>query len=180
MLEDRRLIRDFKRGHEYAPCRIYEKYKDYLLTLATALLNDVSMAEDILHSVFVSFTEGISNFELNGSLKSYLAICVANRARNANKSKQQRNVALDKVADMASNASGPDQLVMHHEELQQLAEKMQLLPYEQREVIILHLKGGLTFKTVANLQGVSINTTQSTYRYGLETLRSLFSKEVGR
>ena len=180
MLEDRRLIRDFKRGHEYAPCRIYGKYKDYLLTLATTLLNDVSTAEDILHNVFISFTESISNFELNGSLKSYLAICVANRARNVNKAKQQRNVALDKVADMASNAARPDQLAMYDEELQQLGEKMQLLPYEQREVIILHLKGGLTFKTVANMQGVSINTTQSRYRYGLEKLRSLFNEEVAR
>ncbi len=180
MLEDRRLIRDFKRGHEYAPCRIYEKYKDYLLTLATTLLNDVSTAEDILHSVFVGFTEGISKFELNGSLRSYLAICVANRARNINKAKQQQDVGLDGVVGMASEGSGPEQLVMHDEELQQLAERMQLLPYEQKEVITLHLKGGLTFKTVADMQGVSINTAQSRYRYGLKKLRSLFNEEAGR
>ena len=48
MLEDKLLIWRFKRGHEDAPCRIYEKYKDYLLTLASALLNDVS-AETITH-----------------------------------------------------------------------------------------------------------------------------------
>ena len=64
--------------------------------------------------------------------------------------------------------------------LQQLAEKMQLLPYEQREVIILHLKGEMKFKTIANLQDVSINTVQSRYRYGLEKLRSLFNEEITR
>ena len=85
------LIWRFKRGHEDAPCRIYEKYKDYLLSLASALLNDVSAAEDIVHSVFVSFAEGVSNFELNGSLKSYLGICVANLVHNVNKAKQQQN-----------------------------------------------------------------------------------------
>ena len=46
MLEDKLLIRKFKRGSETAFVRIYEKYKNYLLTLATALLNDVSIAED--------------------------------------------------------------------------------------------------------------------------------------
>ena len=176
MLEDRLLIRKFKRGYEDAPCRIYEKYKDYLLTLAAALLNDVSMAEDIVHSIFVAFAEGIGGFKLNGSLKSYLAVCVANRARNTNKAKQQQNVTLDEAADIASNAPGPDQLIMQQEELQRLAEKMQLLPYEQREAITLHLKGGLKFKTIADLQNVPINTALSRYRYGLEKLRSLFDE----
>ena len=180
MLEDKLLIWKFKRGHEDAPCRIYEKYKDYLLTLASALLNDVSAAEDIVHSVFVSFAEGISNFELNGSLKSYLGICVANRARNVNKAKQQQNVGLDEAENIVSNLPRPDQLEVHREELQRLAEKMQLLPYEQREVISLHLKGEMKFKTIANLQNVSISTAQSRYRYGLEKLRSLFNEEVTR
>ena len=177
MLEDKLLIRRFKRGHEDAPYRIYAKYKDHLLTLATALLNDVSVAEDIVHSVFVSFTEGINSFELNGSLKSYLGICVANRARNANKAKQQENVTLDKATDVASDSPGPMQLAMQREELQQLAERMQLLPYDQREVIILHLKGEMKFRTIADLQNISINTVQSRYRYGLEKLRSLLNEE---
>jgi len=178
MLEDKLLIWKFKRGHEDAPCRIYEKYADYLLTLATALLNDVSAAEDIVHSVFVAFAEGISNFELTGSLKSYLAVCVVNRVRNVNKAKQQQNVTLDEAAGVVSNWPGPEQLVIHREESQQLAEKMQLLAYEQREVIVLHLKGGMKFKAIATLQDVSINTVQSRYRYGLEKLRSLFDREL--
>ena len=180
MLEDRLLIWKFKRGYEEAPCRIYEKYADYLLTLATALLNNASIAEDIVHSVFVSFAEGIGNFELKGSLKGYLAVCVANRARNLNKAKYQQNVGLDAAADIVSEAPGPEQLVIHREELQQLARKMQLLSYEQREVITLHLKGGLKFKAIADLQGVSINTVQSRYRYGLEKLRSLFDEDLAK
>ncbi len=174
------LIWRFKRGHGDAPCRIYAKYKDFLLTLAMALLNDVSAAEDVVHSVFVAFAEGIANFELKGSLKSYLAVCVANRARNINKAKRRQDVDLDEAAGIASNLPGPDQLVLQHEQLQQLTEKMQLLPYEQREVMVLHLKSGMKFKTIANMQDVSINTAQSRYRYGLKKLRSLFNEEMTR
>jgi RNA polymerase sigma-70 factor (ECF subfamily) len=94
--------------------------------------------------------------------------------RNFNKAKQQQKVGLDETENIVSNLPRPDQLVVNREELQQLAEKMQLLPHEQREVIILHLKGEIKFKTIANLQDVSINTVQSRYRYGLEKLRSLF------
>jgi len=178
MLEDRLLIRRLKRGDEKAPCRIYEKYKDYLLSLSVALLNDVSEAEDIVHSVFVRFAESIDDFELTGSLKSYLAVCVANRARNVIKAKHHQSIPMDETADIVSNVPGPAQLAMHREELQRLAEKMQLLPYEQREALVLHLKGGLKFKAIAAVQDVSINTVRSRYRYGLEKLRSLFNEEL--
>ncbi len=76
MLEDKLLILRAKRGSERAFNRIYTKYKNYLLTVAIALLNDVSVAEDSVHDVFVSFAKSISEFELTGSLKHYLAVCV--------------------------------------------------------------------------------------------------------
>jgi len=64
------------------------------------------------------------------------------------------------------------------EDLQKLSEFMKQLPYEQKEVVALHLKGGIKFREIARLQNTSINTVQSRYRYGLEKLRSLFNNEV--
>jgi len=57
MLEDKLLIWKFNRGDTGVLRRIYEKYKDDLVTLAAALLTDVSSAEDAVHDVFVSFIE---------------------------------------------------------------------------------------------------------------------------
>jgi len=53
MLQDKLLIWQFNRGRKEVLQRIYEKYKDDLVTLAVALLNDVSSAEDVVHDVFV-------------------------------------------------------------------------------------------------------------------------------
>jgi len=55
MLEDRLLIWKFNRGNVEAVRRIYDKYKDDLVTLAAALLHDVGAAEDVVHDVFVGF-----------------------------------------------------------------------------------------------------------------------------
>jgi DNA-directed RNA polymerase specialized sigma24 family protein len=55
MIEDKLLIWRFKRGSSDALCRIYKKYKDNLLRLAAALLNDTSAAEDVVHDFFVYF-----------------------------------------------------------------------------------------------------------------------------
>jgi RNA polymerase sigma-70 factor (ECF subfamily) len=60
----------------------------------------------------------------------------------------------------------------------QIEQAMVQLPYEQREAIILHLQSGMRFRAIAAIQGVSINTIQSRYRYGLDKLRSLLNIEV--
>ena len=54
MLEDKRLVLKCRRGSKEAMCRLYEKYKDDLLTLAKGLLGEQAEAEDVVHDVFVS------------------------------------------------------------------------------------------------------------------------------
>jgi len=52
------------------------------------------------------------------------------------------------------------------------------LPNDQREVIVLHVWGELTFSEIGELLGVSSNTAASRYRYALAKLRgSMFAKE---
>jgi len=179
MLEDRLLIWKFNRGNRDVLRRIYEKYKDDLVTLAAALLNDKNDAEDAVHNVFVSFIKSADRFRLTGSLKGYLATCVANNARNINRARQRhQSIALDTAGAISSDSNRPECSAMFGEELRQLSWSLGKLPYEQREVIILHLYSGMKFKAVAEFQGVSINTIQGRYRYGLDKLRSLLNGEV--
>jgi DNA-directed RNA polymerase specialized sigma24 family protein len=55
---------------------------------------------------------------------------------------------------------------------------MSHLPYEQREVVVLHLQGNLKFTQIADMRSTSVNTIRSRYRYGLEKLRSELNGEV--
>jgi len=179
MIEDKLLIWRLKCGSSDALCRIYKKYKNNLLRLASALLNDTSAAEDIVHDFFVSFAQSPEKLKLNGSLKSYLATCVANRVRNINKTRQRQETAgLNEAESAVSNSKRPEQWIICSEQLRQLNNAFAQLPHQQREVIILHAQGGMKFKAIAELQGVSINTIQSRYRYGLDKLRSILDSEV--
>jgi len=76
MLEDRLLVWKFKCVSNEALCRIDKKYGDYLLALATALLNDMGAAEDALHDSFVAFAESAHKIRLEGNLRSFLAPCM--------------------------------------------------------------------------------------------------------
>jgi len=179
MLEEKRLIWRFNRGRTDALREIYERHKVSLVTLATALLADKAEAEDVVHDVFVGFLRSEGKFRLTGSLKSFLATCVANRARNRNRvSRRQVEHDGDWPELVGPDGDRPDWAAVFGEELQQVGEALAVLPYEQREVVLLHLKGELKFREIAQIQDVSINTVQGRYRYGLEKLRTLLNRKA--
>ncbi len=182
MLEDRYLVWRLKRGSAQALCRIYNRYESDLLTLATNLLGRTGQAEDVLQDVFVKFLESIDTFELTGSLKGYLAKCVANRARDYRR--RDRGRTGETIADFGLRiadgrvAPSPVETVIVKEQRQRLVAALAELPYEQREVVLLHLQGGLKFREIANIQEVAAKTAESRYRYGIERLRSLLNGQV--
>jgi len=178
VLEDRLLVWKFKHGSKEAFCRLYEKYRDDLLKLAISLLNESDPAEDIVHDVFTSFIRNAGQFQLTGSLKSYLATCVANRARNVNRAQRRRQNPGAEAAEEAPNSIRPDRWIIISEEFRRLNGALAQLPYDQRETVILRAQGGMKFRQIAKLQGVAIKTAQSRYRLGLDKLRSLLNSEA--
>ena len=179
MLEDRLLMWKYNHGNVDVLQRIYVKYKDDLMTLATAFLYDRGSAEDVVHDVFATFIRSCGKRRLTKSLKGYLVTCVVNDVRNKNKARQRHaSASLEQVAPIASDMNRPDISAAFGERSQRLAWALRQLPYRQREVLLLHLYSGLKFRAIAELEGESINTIQGRYRYGLNKLRSLLNSEV--
>ena len=178
MIDEERLVWRFNRGSKDALQTIYEKYKDDLLGLAITLLRDRSLAEDVVHDVFVTFAGTTGTFQLSGTLKGYLSVCVANAARDRNRLKSGRGLGLDSAETTAANSDDPIECVVGREESDRLQDLLARLPYEQREVLVLHLHHGMRFREMAEALDVSVNTVQSRYRYGLEKLRSIMNSGV--
>jgi RNA polymerase sigma-70 factor (ECF subfamily) len=178
MIEDKILVLKFNRGSKNAFQRIYEKYKNDLLGLAVTLLRDKSIAEDVLHDVFVSFAGTVGAFNLSGTLKGYLSTCVANRARDRNRQKGGQNVTADIIEAMDTVSDRPPEYAIDCEHSHRMMDLLALLPYEQREVIVLHLHQEMRFREIAEALDLSINTVQSRYRYGLEKLRTILNNTV--
>lgn len=64
-----------------------------------------------------------------------------------------------------------DASVEQRERAQIVTDALRILPDEQREVVTLHLWGGLTFAQIAGMTGVSVNTVAGRYRYALAALQ---------
>lgn len=178
MFEDKWLLWELKQGRSKALCQIYEKYKNTLLNLAIALSNNRTVAEDIVHDVFVSFAQSAGGLQLRSSLKSYLSASVANRVRNLGRDRIKSALDIENMEITGAASNQPDRLAMSNERAGKINSALMQLPYEQREIIILHFQSGLTFKEIAQSQSVSVNTIQSRYRYGIDKLRSILDGEI--
>jgi len=121
------------------------------------------------------FIESREKFKLDGSLKSFLATCVVNLARDKLRAGRSRPCELDEATATALDTNEPQHHAIFGEEARNLNNAVGQLSQEQREVVLLHLRGGMKFREIADLQKVSINTAKSRYRYGLEKLRTLLS-----
>jgi RNA polymerase sigma-70 factor (ECF subfamily) len=178
MIDEKVLVWRFNRGSKDAFQMLYEKYKDDLLGLAITLLRDRSLAEDVVHDVFVSFAGTTGTFRLSGTLKGYLSTCVANAARDRNRLRSRRDVGLEAAEAIHRDSGNPVELAIDSEQSERSTALLGRLPYEQREVIVLHLHQEMRFKEIAEALDISINTAQSRYRYGLDKLRTIISSMV--
>jgi RNA polymerase sigma factor (sigma-70 family) len=178
MLTDKWLALRCRSGDREAFSLVYETYVDNLLTLAVSLLGDLGSAEDVVQDVFVNFARSAESFRLTGSLKGYLATCTANRARDVIRlrNRSQRE-ALPEADALDGGMVAPSDLAAQKEQHEQLRVALTRLPVEQREALVLRLHGDLTFKEIAAIQGVSLKTVQSRYRYALDKLRTLLKCE---
>ncbi len=184
MLDDERLISQLHNGNKEALREIYLKYKDNLLTIAAALLHDSTAAEDILHDVFITLAKVAKRLELRVDLKNYLIASISNRIKDKYRKKSHNMIELDNAGQISTDArpyvstsDNPEQAAILGEEIHDLLDALYSLPFEQREVIILHLTGGLKFREIATMLETSTSTIQGRYRYGIAKLKTELNGE---
>ncbi len=175
MSEDRRLLRALQRGESVAWRRIYLKYKDDLLTVARSLVYDVNVAEDCLQDIFVQLASD-SN-KIHSNLKGYLLSCIVHRVRDHLRRRDARFNCQVNSRMYRMSSPNPANVLAENDEIERIARALEKLPLEQREVVVLHLQSDMTFRQIATMLDVSINTVQSRYRYGMDKLRQLLMKK---
>lgn len=145
---------------------LYRDHGPALLAYAAAMLGDRSTAEDVLHMVFLKL---MGSPQLPAEPRPYLFRAVRNAALNSRRSRS-RDVPLEEQSWLA----GPPAMV---EEGLALEKAMGELPPEQREVVVMHIWGEMTFEEIARVLDLQANTAASRYRYGLNKLRAIMQRE---
>lgn len=142
MCSERVLLDKAARGCRDSLRRIYETHKDPLLTLARGLCGDCSMAEDVVHDVFVAFARTLPTLRVKTSLKGYLSVSVCNRVRDLARAKFRRRRDPGCIDPGPPDEAAPDTRAADAELAGHLRAALEHVPLDQREVLLLRTQGG--------------------------------------
>jgi RNA polymerase sigma-70 factor (ECF subfamily) len=146
--------------------QLYEQHRRGLLAYACSFLPSFASAEDALHQVFERLLRG--DIEIAGAPAPYLFRAIRNASLNSIRSQTREVELAEGDGGWLCGPAGMEETAM------ELQSAMRELPEEQREVIMLHVWGQMSFEETAAALGISPNTAASRYRYGLSKLREQF------
>lgn len=153
-----------------AACELlWDRYAGDLLAFLQAVLCSKHDAEDVLQTVFVRIVRKRRHLAKAHCLDAYVHQMARNEAVSFLRRRRKRNAELNAEPWLvpAEADDRPDELA---EELQTVLAR---LPQAQREIVVLKVYRDKTFREIAAMLELSLNTVASRYRYGLEKLKTL-------
>lgn len=177
---DQDLVKLYLNGEETVLEELLRRHKSKIYTSIYLLVKDQYLAEDIFQETFIKVINTLRSGRYNEEGKFLPWVL-----------RISHNLVIDhfrkeKRAPTITSADGTDilNLIQIHEESTEdrilreqthidLRLMIQRLPDEQKEVLIMRHYADLSFKEIADLTEVSINTALGRMRYALSNLRKM-------
>ena len=181
---DLQLIQAYRDGELQAIEELVYRYKDRIYSSILFLVKDKYLAEDIFQDVFYKIIDTINGNRYNeeGKFLSWAMriahnLCVDHFRRVKRAPPIKTTDGQDVFEWINFSEDGPDKVMMKHQSYDRVRRMLDLLPEEQKEVIVLRHYGDLSFKETADLTNCSINTALGRMRYGLINLRKMMTEK---
>lgn len=183
-LNDRELVRSYLSGNERAFEELLSRHKSKIYTSIYLFVKEKSLAEDIFQDTFIKIIDTLRKGKYNEegkfvqwAMRIAYNMCVDHFRRN----KRKPTVAPTDEFDIFSVISLTDENAetriirsQTHDKVRTLVDQ---LPPEQREVVILRHYAEMSFKEIASLTRVSINTALGRMRYALINIRKMVEEK---
>ncbi len=182
-LTDQELVRSYMNNEADALSVLVARYKDKIFTSIYLLVKDKYLAEDIFQDVFIRIIDTLRNGRytdegkfLPWALRIAHNMCVDHfrKVKRSPSIKTSENHDIFEVLNFSE--AGKDEKIMQNETSDKIRRMIDMLPEDQREVIILRNYADLSFKEIAQLTNSSINTCLGRMRYALINLRKMMTE----
>jgi len=144
----------------------YLEHRQQLFTCALAVTRCPDRAEDALHDAFQRL------FQLRrppGNLRAYVFRSVRNAAIDSVRRKDGQTQTLND--SIFATEDDPRRAAANEELLRRVEQALPHLTDDERETVVQHLYGELTFREIAEIRDTPLGTVTSWYRRGLQKLR---------
>jgi RNA polymerase sigma-70 factor (ECF subfamily) len=177
---DQQLIHLFQDGDSQALETLIIRHKDKIYTSIFLLVKDKYLAEDIFQDVFIRVIDTVRGGRyteegkfLPWAMRIAHNLCV-DHFRKVKRTPTIRNSEDHDIFEVLNfTEDGADRKMMQRQSHDRVRQMLDLLPADQREVIILRHYAELSFKEIAAMTNCSINTALGRMRYGLINLRKM-------
>ncbi|MEY3240721.1 MAG: hypothetical protein RIR11_2159 [Bacteroidota bacterium] len=184
MISDHELIARYVDGNEQSFEVLLQRYKSKIYTSIYLFVKDHALAEDIFQEVFIKIIDTLRRGKYNHegkfvqwAMRISYNMCVDYHRRNKRRAHLNPTEDFDIFDVLRHSDDGPDQIIMRSETHNRIRRLVDALPEEQREVVILRHYADMSFKEIAGLTRVSINTALGRMRYALINIRRMMSEK---
>jgi RNA polymerase sigma-70 factor (ECF subfamily) len=182
-LNDNELIQLFQEGNTRAFDALIDRHQERIYNAILFMVKDSYLAEDLIQDIFIKI---IHNLKLNKyndegkflpwALRIAHNFCV-DHFRKVKRTPTIKTSDDQDLFEVIKHSDHPADYKMTrtqtHRNIQELVD---LLPEEQREIIVLRHYANLSFKEIAQMTNCSINTALGRMRYGLINLRKMMNE----
>lgn len=179
-LSDQQLIHLYLDGNSEALSSLVERYKDKIFTSIYLLVKDKYLAEDLFQDTFIKVIDTINSgrYTDEGKFLPWVMriahnLCVDHfrKVKRSPSIKTSDNHDIFEVLNFSE--AGADEKIMQGQSHERVRKMLDMLPDDQKEVIVMRHFADLSFKEIAKLTDCSINTALGRMRYGLINLRKM-------
>ena len=180
-LNDKQLIDSYIEGDEHAFVTLYEKYKKPLYSyLVKFLSSDRAIVDDVFQEAWVKVINNINKYSDNQNFFSWVITIARNLAFDKFRKASYKREKVDfDESYIGASSETPDKGIEKKELVKILEEHTVDIPTEQKEVYILRSQG-VSFKDIAQIQGVSLNTALGRMHYVVSKLRPVLRSYLSK
>jgi len=180
---DQDLVQSFRLGDEAAITELVHRYKSNVYTSIYIMVKDKYVAEDLFQDTFLKIVNNIRNDKyseqgkfLPWALRIAHNLCIDHFRRV----KQQVRITLSDGTDFFSllpmKEENMEERMMRKQTELSVQQIIDHLPVEQREVVVMRIYGEMSYKEIADITNVSINTALGRMRYALINLQKMINE----
>jgi len=185
LISDYELIQRFIKGEQSCFDQLIHRHKNKVFAYISLYIRDQALAEDLFQDTFMKVIQSVKagKYQDNGKFISWVMRIAHNLIiDHFRRIKQMNTISND---DYESDLFNSKKLCDSNVEDDMIARQIQkdvrkmitFLPEDQREVVILRHYAGLSFKEIAEITDVSINTALGRMRYALINMRKLMAEK---
>lgn len=183
-LEDKELVHQFMAGNRRSFEVLVRRHKAKIFSTILQIVKDRSVAEDLYQETLIKIINVIQDGKYNEEGKFLpWALRVARNLSIDYFRKEKRNPqvknseAILMMENLFRTEDNMEKSIVRRENTTYVRNLINQLPEKQKEVLIMRHYNDMSFKEIAQLTNVSINTALGRMRYALVNLRKLVNNQ---